>query len=101
MLIEVARQRDGFCPEVSFGTHFFQDLVEADIHYLPLYPDDPETRFHDEFLSQTRNALSDIAPDDAEYADQIRVIHVPTVANGRRLTIAMDGDTDRALAYLK
>ena len=26
-----ARQKNGFRPEVSFGTHFFQDLVEAGI----------------------------------------------------------------------
>lgn len=101
MLIEVARQRDGFCPEVSFGTHFFQDLVEAGIHYLPLYPDDPEVEFNEVFLGKSPNALADVVPDDAEYADQVRVIHIPRVSDGRRLTIAMDGDTDRALAYLR
>src|SRR5690606_9145834 len=39
-LIEIARQRSSYVPELSFGTHFFQDLVEANIRYLPLYPDD-------------------------------------------------------------
>ena len=39
MLIEIAKQREGFCPEVSFGTHFFQAPVQAGIDYLPLYPD--------------------------------------------------------------
>ena len=38
MLIEVARQKGNYLPELSFGTHFFQDLVEASIRYLPLYP---------------------------------------------------------------
>ena len=42
MLIEVARQRGNYLPDLSFGTHFFQDLVEASIRYLPLYPDDPK-----------------------------------------------------------
>ena len=28
------------------------------------------------------------------------VIHVPGVASGRKLNVVMDGDTDRALAYL-
>jgi len=101
VLIEVARRKDGFSPEVSFGTHFFQDLVEAGIHYLPLYPDEDGTRFNNEFFLDTPNKLADIVPDDAKYADVVRVIHVPEVAQGRRLTLAMDGESDRALAYLK
>lgn len=101
MLVEVARQRNGFSPEVSFGTHFFQDLVEAGIHYLPLYPDEPGNRFNTAFMDNTPNCLPQIVPADAEFAEEIRVIHIPAVAAGRRLTIAMDGETDTALAYLK
>ena len=101
LLIEVARQKDGFAPEVSFGTHFFQDLVEADIHYLPLYPDEPGSHFNEEFFMQAPNCLARLRPEDAEYADVVRVIHVPEVTNGRRLTVAMDGATDHALAFLK
>ena len=33
MLIEIARPVGGFVPEVSFGSHFFQDLVESNIRY--------------------------------------------------------------------
>ena len=58
LLIEVAQQRDGFAPEVSFGTHFFQDLVEADIQYLPLYPDEPGNHFNREFFHGSPNALA-------------------------------------------
>ena len=39
LLVEVAKEKGGYTPELSFGTHFFQDLVESDIRYLPLYPD--------------------------------------------------------------
>jgi hypothetical protein len=101
MLIEVAKEKDGFMPEVSFGTHFFQDLVEAEIHYLPLYPDVPGNRFHSDFMQKSKNSLPDIVPADAEFAEFVRVIHVPAVANGRKLTTLMDGDTDYAVAFLK
>ncbi len=101
VLIEVARQKDGFSPEVSFGTHFFQDLVEAGIHYLPLYPDEPGNHFNESFLLQSPNRLKSIVPEDAEFESIVRVIHVPSVAAGRRLTLAMDGETDRALAFIK
>jgi len=101
LLIEVARQKDGFAPEVSFGTHFFQDLVEANIHYLPLYPDVDGNRFNEAFLRNTRNVLTAIVPADADFAGIVRVIHVPEAGRGRKLTVAMDGETDVALAYLK
>ncbi len=41
LLVEVAFAKEGYTPEVSYGTHFFQDLVEADIEIVPLFPDDP------------------------------------------------------------
>ncbi len=101
MLIEVARAKEGFVPEVSFGTHFFQDLVEADIHYLPLYPDTDGVRFNEAFLEQAGNALPRLAPKFADFEREIRVIDVPESARGRCLTIALDGEGERALAYLK
>lgn len=100
VLIEVARASGGFAPEVSFGTHFFQDLIEADILYLPLYPDDPGTRFNHAFLSQEANVVAELLPADAEFANVIRVIDVPRATQGRRLAIDMDGESDRAIAYL-
>lgn len=101
ILIEVARTKNGFSPEVSFGTHFFQDLVEAEIHYLPLYPDEQGNVFNNAFFSRSTNVLRKVVPDDAEFDCDIHVIHVPSSAHGRRLQIAMDGETDRALGYLK
>ena len=40
MLIEVAHEKGGYRPELSYGTHFFQDLIEADIIPLALFPGD-------------------------------------------------------------
>lgn len=36
VLIEMAVAHNGHMPELSYGTHFFQDLVEAGIHSLAL-----------------------------------------------------------------
>jgi len=100
MLIEVAKKKGGFVPEVSFGTHFFQDLVESGIHYLPLYPDEKGNRFNGEFMDHSRNSLGRLLPADAEFAKSIRVIHVPAVASGRKLTAIIDGDAEYAVAFL-
>ncbi len=100
MLVEVARRKGGYVPDVSFGTHFFQDLVEADIAYLPLYPDEPDVVFNDDFLARSPSVLAEVLPRRAELADVVRVIRVPDVTGGRRLHVAMDADRDRALAYI-
>lgn len=104
VLIEVALAHGAHAPEASYGTHFFQDLVEAQIYPLPLYPDDPGTYFNWPFFRQAPNQLRRILPDVARnesVADVLKVIDVPAVAAGRRLTIAMSSEQDRALGYLK
>ena len=50
LLVEVAFAKEGYTPEVSYGTHFFQDLVEADIVIVPLFPDDPSAILNERFL---------------------------------------------------
>ena len=100
MLIEVARQKGGYIPEVSFGTHFFQDLVEADIRYLPLYPDDPSVVFNEGFLRGSPNRLPELVPEHAALAGILRVIDVPAASAGRHLSIVLDGDSEQAMAYL-
>ena len=66
MLIEIARKQRDFTPDPSFGTHFFQDLVEASIRYLPLYPDDRGITFNEQFLTTAKNILPDLLPDSAD-----------------------------------
>lgn len=100
-LIEVALARGDHAPEASYGTHFFQDLVEAQIYPLPLYPDDPDTLFNWKFFDESPNVLAELVPDWAKYAAYVKVIDVPAVADGRYLEIVMDGEDDEALGYLK
>ncbi|MGD8439477.1 MAG: PEP/pyruvate-binding domain-containing protein [Holophagae bacterium] len=100
MLVEIARQRGSYLPDVSFGTHFFNDLVESGIAYLPVYPDDARVVWNEAFLEATPNALANVLPDFADLAHVVRVIHVPSVADGRFLHVVMDAEADRALAFL-
>ncbi len=100
MLIEIAQKQKDYVPELSFGTHFFQDLVEASIRYLPLYPGDWGTLFNESFLRDSRNWLPDLLPEFASLADAIRVIDVTDTVPGRVLQILMNGELDEAMAIL-
>jgi hypothetical protein len=101
VLVEVASPRGQGVPDVSYGTHFFQDLVEAHIYALPLFLGDRETIFNRTFMLDSPNALTDLLPGDGAYAAYIQVIDVPAVAEGRYLEIVMDEEHGEALAYLK
>ena len=100
MLIEIAQKQKDYVPELSFGTHFFQDLVEASIRYLPLYPGDWGTLFNESFFSTSRNRLPDLAPDFAHLADALRVIDVGDTTQGMVLRVLMNGELDEAMAIL-
>jgi hypothetical protein len=100
MLVEIARQRGSYLPDVSFGTHFFNDLVESKIAYLPVYPDDKRVIWNENFLCGSPNALAEVAPDFADMEHVVRVIHVSEVSAGRLMHVVMDAEADRALAFL-
>ena len=100
MLIEIARQRGNYVPDLSFGTHFFQDLVESSIRYLPLFPDDPGVRFDEEFLTGSQNLLTSLVPDYAYLDGTLRVIDVPATTKGKVLRVLMNADLDQAVGML-
>lgn len=100
VLIELAYEKEGQTPEVSYGTHFFQDLVEGNIYPLPLYPDDPSVIFREEFFHGARNHLADLLPEYASFEQYIKLIDMREASGGRTLTLCMDSAQDRAIAYL-
>jgi hypothetical protein len=101
VLVELAREEAGHVPEVSYGTHFFQDLVEAQIIYLPVYPDDAGARFNHRFFQQAPNCLGQLAPAMADFAPWVQVIDVPAATNGALVQVVADPQTQRALCYLE
>jgi pyruvate, water dikinase len=100
MLIEIARQKGSYVPDVSFGTHFFQDLVEAGIGYLPLYPDMDGVHFSENFLTRSNNILTDFLPEAEDLSEVVRVIDVMASSQGRIMKVLLNADLDEAMACL-
>ena len=57
ILGEIAFANSNAAPEISFGTHFFQDLIETDIFYLALSPQSQETNLNRKILNSVPNIL--------------------------------------------
>lgn len=99
-LIEVAREKHSYVPELSFGTHFFQDLVEAGILYVPLYPDQKDALFNESFFLRKENMLGSILPKYARLSDTLKVIDISASSQGRTLSLHMNSELNQAVAYL-
>lgn len=99
MLIEVARKKGNYVPDLSFGTHFFQDLVEANIRYLPLYPDDNGVLFNDTFLSKSKNIYPQLVPEYDYLEDTVKVIDISEMTGGNILKVAVNAEIDEAIGF--
>lgn len=99
-LIEVARKQGDYIPDLSFGTHFFQDLVESAIRYLPLYPDDKDILFNHQYLRESKNFLKELVPNFSHLEKVIHVIDVKSTSNGSVLQVLMNADSNLAVGML-
>jgi hypothetical protein len=100
MLIEVGFSHDGITPELSYGTHFFQDLVEANIIPLPLFPEQPGSFLNLEFLN---NAIDHLPPEvkiPKCLSGVIKVINVSKQLPGSLLHIRLDAESGNGVAYI-
>jgi hypothetical protein len=99
-LVELAGAGVGSAPEPSFGTHFFQDLVEANIYPLAIYLDDEDVIFNRAFFYDTPNGLPEALPRDAAMAPVLRLIDVTAYRPGCLLNLVMDNEKGKAVAFL-
>jgi hypothetical protein len=100
LLVEIAHRTGDFAPELSFGTHFFQDLVEARIRYLPLYPEQDGNRLDASFFRTAENLLPELCPEFAHLASAVRVVDIPRQTDGNVLRVAMNADLEKAVGFL-
>ncbi len=70
---EVAYRQAGLMPELSYGSHFFQDLVETGIFYVALFDGSEEVIFNPEKILTITNLLDTLLPENDKYSE---VIHV-------------------------
>lgn len=71
-ICEVSYQSLNLMPELSYGSHFFQDLVETDIFYIALFHGHRNVIFNEPFILEQKNLKDEITND--KYSDVIKVI---------------------------
>jgi hypothetical protein len=99
-LVEISGGGTGIAPEPSFGTHFFQDLVEANIYPLAIYLDDENVEFNRKFFYKTPNQLGKFLPDRGQLDRYLRLIDVKAIRPNHTIKLIMDDEKSRAVAFL-
>ena len=87
-------------PNPSFGTHFFQDLMEAHIYPLAIYLNDRDVVFNRKFFYETPNCIQEFCDVGACLNDCLRLIRVLSFRPHHHLELVMDDTKGRAVAYL-
>ena len=73
VICEVASAAEGFMPELSYGSHFFQDLVETGIFYVAIFNGQKGVLFNPNRILEKENLLGYFLPQSTQFSD---VIHI-------------------------
>jgi len=73
VLCEYSSKKEGFMPELSYGSHFFQDIVESEIFYVAVFDGYQDVIFNPDRILREENLLGSLLPGSGRFAD---VIHI-------------------------
>ena len=76
VICEVAESGAGYNPELSYGSHIFQDLVEAQILYTAVFEGKQTKEYHPEKLTKLPNLLPELLPEHGKLNEVIRILDV-------------------------
>lgn len=99
-LVELSGQAVGPAPEPSLGTHFFQDLIEAQIVPVAVDLDREGTIFNRRFFYESPNSVKDRVALSDKLVDVLRLIEVAAYRHGHHIEVVMDDEKAHTVAFL-
>jgi hypothetical protein len=99
-LVELSGKEVGTGPDPSLGTHFFHDLLEAQIYPVAVNLDRAENVFNRDFFYRTSNCLRDWIEVRDEIASSVHLIDVSSFRPGHLINLVMDDELGCAVAFL-
>ncbi len=89
VLCEIVTMRENLVPDVSLGTHFLNELVEMNILYMALFPQQHRNYLNERFFMESPNRLLDIVPDEGPWQEMVRVVEMEDVLNSNRVVLLL------------
>ena len=99
VLCEIVAMREDLVPDVSLGTHFFNELVEAEMLYLALFPGREGNYLNESFFEPARNKLARLIPEAAGRSDLVRVIDAADIAPGGSIQLNASNIKQKVVCY--
>ena len=99
ILCEVVSMGGDLVPDVSLGTHFFNDLIESDILYLALFPERDDHQLGQPAIEAATNVLGSLVPDATQWEPIVRVIDPATDPALGGLVLHADSLAQHVLCY--
>jgi hypothetical protein len=99
VVCEVVAMHDSLVPDVSLGTHFFNDLVEHDMLYVAYFPKKAGNQIDDAWFRKARNHLLELTPGAGSLAEVVRVIDCADA--GQTVWLRADTTEQRALVFMR
>ena len=78
-ICEIEEKKAGYNPELSYGSHIFQDLVEAEILYTAVFANEKTLRFAPEKLAEYPDIVS-LFTEDPELKQVVHVYDMSKVS---------------------
>ncbi|MCR4652049.1 MAG: PEP/pyruvate-binding domain-containing protein [Lachnospiraceae bacterium] len=94
-ICEISDSRAGYNPELSYGSHFFQDLVEAGILYNAIFENEKTIVYNPQLLDNSISA-SDYDPRLEGLEDIIKIYDV----SGMNYKLCNDMKSERILCFI-
>ena len=94
-ICEIAVSEAGYNPELSYGSHFFQDLVESGILYNAIFENEKTLSYHPERLEGARNAFDELVKNGSGLEDIVKVWDVSELD----VRLCSDLKTERVLCW--
>jgi len=93
---EISYQNGSLIPDLSFGTHFFHDLIESRIFYIAVYPENPDVIFNLKWIRSLPNLLGSLIPASRRFENVVKVVDTSRAG----LKIQSDVGNQTVICYL-
>jgi hypothetical protein len=97
-ICEIVTMREDLVPDVSLGTHFFNELVEMDMLYFAFLPDSEGNTISTSFFEEQPNRLAELLPKEETWTNTIRVLDF-TNRHENNLVLNADAVNQRIVCY--
>jgi hypothetical protein len=75
-LCEISYPGGNLMPELSYGSHFFMDLIEGQTYYIALFCEKSNVLFQASLLQRRPNMLTQILPEAEKYSKAMFVYEI-------------------------